>query len=68
MAAQYHESLRGDLADTAADTDREPCQVEEDGMAHSRPLDRPPPSLHPTCCHDKDGGRGVEFEVTVTQT
>ena len=33
MAAQYHESLRGDLADTAADTDREPCQVEEDGMA-----------------------------------
>ena len=35
MAAQYHASLRlrGDLADTAADTDREPCQVEEDGMA-----------------------------------
>ena len=35
MGAQYHESLRGDLADTAAETDSEPCQVEEDGINKS---------------------------------
>ena len=69
MAAQYHESLRGDLADTAADTDREPCQVEEDGMARHL-FEEPNPTVSTraecrivTSTWTRGGEKGVTFRV-----